>query len=191
MKSKKWFVCAMIVVLAVAFLLPVNAAEAAKRRYVSIAAGWVTGAYFPMAGAISRIAWKHLKEQGIKVTAESSGASVANAKLIGKDDTDFALLQNDIAYYAYNGKMMFDMPIDNLLGCMTLYPETIQVVERKDAGIKSVADMKGKRISIGPLGSGTAENAKQILEAWGMSVNDIKAQQLKASQAALGGPAEA
>ena len=183
MINKKWFGICLIVVLALAFALgPVQAAE---RRFLSIASGWVTGAYYPFAGAVSRVAWKSLKEQNIKVTAESSGASVANAKLIGKSDTDFALLQNDIASYAYYGKEgMFDEPIKNLLGCMTLYPETIQIVARKDANIKSVKDLKGKRVSIGPLGSGTTENAKQILEAWGMTVDDIKAQQLKTSQAA-------
>jgi hypothetical protein len=67
---------------------------------------------------------------------------------------------------------------------MTLYPETIQIVARKEANIKTVADLKGKRVSIGPLGSGTTENAKQILAAWGMSVGDVQAQQLKANQAA-------
>lgn len=180
--SKKRIVFGIAIILAVVFTMgPVQAAE---RRFLSIASGWVTGAYYPFAGAVSRVAWKHLQAQNIRVTAESSGASVANAKLISKDDTDFALLQNDIAYYAYYGKLMFDKPIENMLGCMTIYPETIQVVARKDAGINSVADMKGKRISIGPLGSGTAENAKQILEAWGMSVDDIQSQQLKASQAA-------
>jgi TRAP transporter TAXI family solute receptor len=178
---KRFGIC-LVVILALVFTF--GPLQAAERRFLSIASGWVTGAYYPFAGAVSRVAWKHLKEQNIKVTAESSGASVANAKLIGKSDTDFALLQNDIASYAYNGKLMFDQPIKNLLGCMTLYPETIQIVARKDAGIKSVADMKGKRISIGPLGSGTAENAKQILEAWGMSLSDIESQQLKASQAA-------
>ena len=181
MRKRTFWFCVAVVLAMVFAMGPVQAAE---RRFLSIASGWVTGAYYPFAGAVSRVAWKHLKAQNIKVTAESSGASVANAKLISKDDTDFALLQNDIAYYAYNGKMMFKKPIDNMLGCMTLYPETIQIVARKDANINSVADLKGKRVSIGPLGSGTAENAKQILGAWGMSVDDIKSQQLKASQAA-------
>jgi TRAP transporter TAXI family solute receptor len=183
MINKKWFGICLIVVLALAFALgPVHAAQ---RRFLSIASGWVTGAYYPFAGAVSRVAWKHLKEQNIKVTAESSGASVANAKLIGTGDTDFALLQNDIASYAYYGKKgMFDEPIKNLLGCMTLYPETIQLVARKEAKIKSVKDLKGKRVSIGPLGSGTTENAKQILAAWGLALDDIQAQQLKTQQAA-------
>lgn len=186
MKQKKWFVYTLVLVLTLAFVLPLNSVQAAKRRYVSIAAGWVTGAYFPMAGAISRIAWKHLKEQGIKVTAESSGASVANAKLIGQGDTDFAILQNDIASYAHNGKKgMFDDAVSNLLGVCTLFPEHVQVVSRKDSNIKSIADLKGKKVAIGPVGSGTAENAKQILEAWGLTVEDLaKAEQLTASQSA-------
>ncbi len=182
MNNKKWFVLVLALVLAISFTASQALAE--KRRFLSIASGWVTGAYYPFAGAVSRVAWKSLKAKNIKVTAESSGASVANSKLIGKGDTDFALLQNDIAYYAHYGKMMFDKPISNLLGCMTLYPETIQIVARKDANIKSVADLKGKRVSIGPLGSGTTENAKQILKAWGISEKDLEAQQLKASQAA-------
>lgn len=186
MKHKKWIVGVLLLVLTLAFMLPTGPADAAKRRYVSIAAGWVTGAYFPMAGAISRIAWKHLKDEGIKVTAESSGASVANAKLIGQGDTDFAILQNDIASYAHFGKKgMFDAPIKNLLGVCTLFPEHVQLVARKDSNIKSPADLKGKKVAIGPVGSGTAENAKQILEAWGLSVNDLaKGEQLTASQSA-------
>ena len=79
MKKNKLMIWGIALVLAIVFVLPYGPVNAAKRRYVSIAAGWVTGAYFPMAGAISRIAWKHLKEDGIKVTAESSGASVANS----------------------------------------------------------------------------------------------------------------
>lgn len=185
MKKKNVLISA-IIVAAFAMTFTVGPLEAAKRRYVSIAAGWVTGAYFPMAGAISRIAWKHLKDEGIKVTAESSGASVANAKLIGAGDTDFAILQNDIASYAYNGKEgMFKKPIKELLGVCTLFPEHVQVIARKDSNIKSIADLKGKKVAIGPVGSGTMENTTQILEAWGLTVNDLaKAEQLTASQAA-------
>ncbi len=185
MKSTKkiWLPLILVMVLCVTLAVP---QAGAARRFVSIAAGWVTGAYFPMAGAISRIAWKHLKEDGIKVTAESSGASVANAKLIGAGDTDFAILQNDIASYAYAGKSdMFDGPVKNLLGVCTLFPEHVQLIARKDSKIMSPADLKGKKVAIGPVGSGTAENAKQILEAWGLTVNDLaRAEQLTAAQSA-------
>ncbi len=181
--KKVWLPLVIVLVLCTTMLIP---PAGAARRFVSIAAGWVTGAYFPMAGAISRIAYKHLKDDGIKVTAESSGASVANAKLIGAGDTDFAILQNDIASYAYAGKAdMFDGPIKNLLGVCTLFPEHVQLIARKDSKITSPSDLKGKKVAIGPVGSGTAENAKQILEAWGLTVNDLaRAEQLTASQSA-------
>ncbi len=186
MKKNKLFIFNAIMVAIVAIALLSVPVSAAKRRYVSIAAGWVTGAYFPMAGAISRIAWKHLKDKGIKVTAESSGASVANAKLIGAGDTDFAILQNDIASYAYNGKEgMFSKPNKDLLGVCTLFPEHVQVIARKASNIKSIGDLKGKKVAIGPVGSGTIENAAQILGAWGLSFDDLaKAEQLTASQSA-------
>ena len=183
---KKRSVVTVLIVAVICLGLAVGPASAVKRRYVSIAAGWVTGAYFPMAGAISRIAWKHLKEDGIKVTAESSGASVANSKLIGAGDTDFAILQNDIASYAHYGKEgMFDKPIKDLLGVCTLYPEHVQIIARKAANINTPADLKGKKVAIGPVGSGTAENAKQILEAYGLTLDDLaKVEQLTASQSA-------
>lgn len=176
--------CALVLVLGLA--LVIAPADASNRRFISIAAGWVTGAYFPMAGAISRIAYQKLQDQGIRVTAESSGASVANAKLIGVGDTDFAILQNDIASYAFNGTApLFDAAIPNLLGVCTLYPEHVQIIARKDAKVNSPADLKGKRVAIGPVGSGTTANVHQILEAWGLTVNDLaRAEQLTASQSA-------
>ena len=75
--NKRAIVFCLAVILVVVFAF--GPAQAAKRRFLSIASGWVTGAYYPFAGAVSRVAWKHLKEKNIKVTAESSGASVANA----------------------------------------------------------------------------------------------------------------
>jgi hypothetical protein len=181
---KKSGISILAFALALTFALNTAPVQAAKRQFVSIAAGWVTGAYFPMAGAISRVAYQQLQDENIKVTAESSGASVANANLIASGSTDFAILQNDIASYAYNGKKgMYDQPVKNLLGCASLYPEHIQIIVRKDANIHSVADLKGKRVAVGPIGSGTTENAKQILEAWDLSLDDLQAEQLSSQQA--------
>jgi TRAP transporter TAXI family solute receptor len=181
---KKSGISILAFALALTFALNTAPVHAAKRQFVSIAAGWVTGAYFPMAGAISRVAYQQLQDENIKVTAESSGASVANANLIASGSTDFAILQNDIASYAYYGKKgMYDQPVKNLLGCASLYPEHIQIIVRKDANINSVADLKGKRVAVGPIGSGTTENAKQILEAWDLSLDDLQAEQLSSQQA--------
>lgn len=169
--------------LMVALVTPLPAL--AKVKYITIASGWVTGVYYPFAGAVSRILWMEREKLGVRASAESSGASVANANLIANKDADLAILQNDIANYAYYGMLMFKKPIKNMLGMATLYPETCQIQVRKGAGIKSVADLKGKRVSIGPLGSGTEQNAKQILEAYGLTVKDLaKVEQLSSKESA-------
>lgn len=160
-----------------------DVAHSAK-KFVSIASGWVVGVYFPLAGAISRIA--HEKLPDIKITVESSGASVANAKLIASGDADMAILQNDIAFYAYHGvRPMFDKAIPNIRGVTSLYPEHCQIHARKDAKLMSVKDLKGKRVCVGPLGSGSEQNAIQILEAYGLKFEDLgKVERLTAAESA-------
>jgi len=156
----------------------------ASRKFVSIASGWVVGVYFPLAGAISRIAHERLPD--IKITVESSGASVANAKLIATGDADLAILQNDIAFYALQGtKPIFDKAVPNIRGVAALYPEHCQIHARVDAKIASVKDLKGKRVAVGPLGSGTEQNAIQILDAYGLKFEDLgKVERLSAAESA-------
>ncbi len=184
MVRKRLFIGILVLCLAV-MVSPMrpDVAHGAK-KFVSIASGWVVGVYFPLAGAISRIA--HEKLPDIKITVESSGASVANAKLIASGDADLAILQNDIAYYAYHGtKPMFDKAIPNIRGVASLYPEHCQIHARKDAKIASVKDLKGKRVCVGPLGSGTEQNAMQILEAYGLKFEDLgKVERLSAAESA-------
>ena len=173
-----------LLVLSLALVLSpqgMNLSHAAK-KFVSIASGWVVGVYYPLAGAISSIAHKNLTD--IKITVESSGASVANAKLIASGDADMAILQNDISFYALNGvKPIFDKPVANIRGITSLYQEHCQIQARKDAKIATVADLKGKRVCVGPLGSGTEQNALQILEMYGMKFEDFsKVERLTATE---------
>jgi TRAP transporter TAXI family solute receptor len=180
---KKKLLVAMLVLSVVAFLCAFNASSVlAAKKFVSIASGWVVGVYYPLAGAISNIAHKNLPD--IKITVESSGASVANAKLIASGDADMAILQNDIAFYALQGvKPMFDKPVANIRGITSLYQEHCQIQARRDAKIVSVTDLKGKRVCVGPLGSGTEQNAMQILEAYGMKFDDFaKVERLTATE---------
>jgi len=179
---KKFWVIGLVIFLSVA-LIPVQPQIAhSAKKFVSIASGWVVGVYFPLAGAISSIAHKKLTD--IKITVESSGASVANAKLIASGDADMAILQNDIAFYAYKGvKPMFETPVPNIRTITMLYPEHCQIQSRKDSNIKTVADLKGKRVCVGPLGSGTEQNALQILEAYGLKFEDMsKVERLTAAE---------
>ena len=162
-------------------------ALAQPRRLVTIASGWVVGVYYPLAGAMSRIAYT-AKDLNIRATVEASGASVANAQLIGAGDTDFALLQNDIAYYAFNGATLpafKGKPVRNMGGVFTIYPELIHIVATHASGVKSLQDLRGKRVAFGPPGSGTEQNALQILEVYGIKDADFaKAERIDAAAAA-------
>jgi TRAP transporter TAXI family solute receptor len=173
--------------LLLAGALAVPGALAQQRRLVTIASGWVVGVYYPLAGAMSRIVYK-VKDLNLRATVESSGASVANAQLIGTGDADFALLQNDIAFYAYNGVTLGafkDKPIKNMGAIFTIYPELVHVVATKASGIGSVSDLRGKKVVLGPTGSGTEANALQILEAYGLKEADLaRAERIDAAAAA-------
>jgi TRAP transporter TAXI family solute receptor len=171
-------------VLAVAIAAPVLAQQ---RRLVTIASGWVVGVYYPLAGAMSRIAY-NARDLHIRATVEASGASVANAQLIGAGDTDFALIQNDIAYYAFNGSTLpafKGKAVRNMNGVFTIYPELIHIVATKISGVSAVKDLKGKRVVFGPPGSGTEQNALQTLEVYGIKESDLaKAERIDAAAAA-------
>lgn len=182
---KRLAALALVGIVAAALTLP-GAVAAQQRRLVTIASGWVVGVYYPLAGAMSRIAY-NAKDLNIRATVESSGASVANAQLIGTGDADFALLQNDIAYYAYNGTTLTAFngkPVKSMAGIFTIYPELVHVVAAQASGVKSVRDLKGKRVVLGPQGSGTEQNALQILELHGLKEADVRAERIDAAAAA-------
>jgi TRAP transporter TAXI family solute receptor len=175
-----------LAVVVVAFVIA-GPAPAQQRRLVTIASGWVVGVYYPLAGAMSRIAY-NAKDLNIRATVEASGASVANAQLIGAGDADFALLQNDIAFYAYNGATLpafKGKPVKNMGGIFTIYPELVHIVATQASGVKSIRDLKGKRVVLGPQGSGTEQNALQTLEVYGIKESDLgRAERIDAGAAA-------
>ena len=142
-------------------------APAEKEIQLTILTGGAAGTYYPIGGAMATAINDYA--EGVKATAVTSGASVTNARKIGEREAELALLQNDVAYYAYEGLEMFkDNPVKNIRGIATLYPEVIQIVTLKESGIKSVYDLKGKRVAVGAPGSGTAVDALQILKAAGI-----------------------
>jgi uncharacterized protein len=160
---------------------------AQQRRMVTIASGWVVGVYYPLAGAMSRIAY-NARDLNIRATVEATGASVANAQLVGAGEADFALLQNDIAFYAYNGVALAAFkgkPVKNMSGVFTIYPELVHIVATQASGVRSIKDLKGKRVVLGPPGSGTEQNALQTLEMYGIKEPDLaRAERLDAAAAA-------
>jgi uncharacterized protein len=166
-------------------LIPLFAASLGygQQNFVTIATGGTAGTYFPLGGALAEIWNKNVK--GVNANATVTGASVANVAMLAKGDVDVIFVQNDGAFYALNGIELFkDKKLDSIRGMATLYNETIQVVALADAGIKTLADLKGKRVSVGAAGSGVELNARQILEAAGLTYNDIKVQHLSFAESA-------
>lgn len=143
---------------------------------VTLLTGGEAGVYFPLGVAMADIIDSSL--DNVSATGVSSGASVSNAEQLNNGEAQLALVQNDIAFYGAEGSNMFSEVLDNYSGVFTIYPETVQLVTFADSGIESVADLEGKRVAIGDMGSGTEANANQIIEAHGMTVDDIDAQYL-------------
>ncbi|BEP29088.1 TAXI family TRAP transporter solute-binding subunit [Helicovermis profundi] len=154
-----------------------------EQFFVNIGTGGTAGTYFPLGGAFAEI-WNNTIP-GINATAQSTGASVANINLLEDGKIEVAIVQNDVAMYAHDGKIMFDgKAYDKLRGLATLYSEPLQIITT-DPSIKSIADLKGKKIAVGSIGSGVEANARQIIAAAGMDFDkDIKAKFLSFSEAA-------
>ncbi|KOX96668.1 TAXI family TRAP transporter solute-binding subunit [Halorubrum tropicale] len=132
-------------------------------------AGGTGGTYFPLSNEIKTVVEENTD---FSLNVQSTGASVENVGSLGDESADFALIQNDIAYFAKNGTGIDTFEgnaVENLQGVATLYPETITVVTLSDSGIESLSDLSGATINTGDLGSGTQVNANQILEAVGIS----------------------
>lgn len=156
-----------------------------QKKFINIATGGTAGVYYPLGGAIAEILNKNVP--GMNATAQSTGASVANINMLKDGKVELALVQNDTAYYAFNGTEMFkDKKVANLKGISTLYNETIQIVVLENSPIKTINDLKGKKVAVGSIGSGTEANARQILEVYGITYNDLKPQYLSFGEAANG-----
>ncbi len=156
---------------------------ALAQQNISLATGGVSGVYFPLGGAMAE-AWT-AEVDGVTATAESTGASVVNVRLIQSGEAELAMVQNDIAYYAFNADEMFadGEPLSQNLGMAMLYPEVIQIVTLQASGITTVDEMSGRRVAVGAPGSGTEANARQILGAHGISYDDIDEQFLPFGEA--------
>jgi uncharacterized protein len=136
----------------------------------SLATGGTAGTYYPFGGAMAALWSRHV--QNMQVTAETTGASVENVRLLGTGQVEMALVQNDIVDYAANGTEMFkDQRVQNIRAVAALYPELLQWVVTP--GINSIQDLRGRPFVVGPAGSGTEANTRQVLEANGLSFNDL------------------
>jgi TRAP transporter TAXI family solute receptor len=152
---------------------------------VKMGTGSASGTYYPLGNAIAELLTDTTKDY--IVNAYTGSASVSNTKLLGEGVIDMALVQNNVAYWAQNGIGLFaGNKIDNINGIAVLYPEMIQVVVRKGAGIHSIEDLEGKNVNLGPDDSGNYFDAVKIIEAHEINLKQIKVHELSFSEAITG-----
>ena len=161
--------------------------SAQARTFVTIGTGGITGVYYPTGGAIAKMVNKKKKEYGIRATVESTGGSVFNVNAVMNGDLEFGIVQSDRQYQAVNGLAEWKDkgPQKDLRAVFSIHPESVTLVAAVDSGIKTIQDVKGKKINIGNPGSGQRQNSIDALEAVGINYEkDIKAESIKASEAA-------
>ena len=165
--------------------------------FFRIGTGGTAGTYFPIGGLIANAISNPPGSRtcadggscgvpGVVATAVASNGSVANVNAISSGSMQSGFTQSDVAYWAFNATGIYDgrPKVDTLRAIANLYPESFHLVARKGSGIKSIKDLKGKRMSLDEPGSGTLVDARLILAAYGMTEKDVKAEYLKPQQSA-------
>ncbi|MDN7131001.1 TAXI family TRAP transporter solute-binding subunit [Halomonas sp. MC140] len=155
----------------------------ASAQQLSIATGGTGGVYYPIGGGFAEMINNHI--EGAQATAEVTGASVENMGLIMRGDADLALALADTVYQAYTGTGDFDgRQVENARALASVYPNAVQLVTLAESDIKSIADLAGKRVSVGAPGSGTELNVRALLESNGVDYEDFTPQRLNFNETA-------
>ncbi|MDP3138508.1 MAG: TAXI family TRAP transporter solute-binding subunit [Burkholderiaceae bacterium] len=152
------------------------------QQFFRIGTGGTAGTYYPIGGMIANAVSQPGK---IVATAQATNGSLANVNGVAGGSMESGFSQSDVATWAQKGTGIFEGKpnIPDLRLIANLYPETVHVVVKKGSGIKSIADLKGKRVALDEPGSGTLVNARLILAAYGVKETDIRPEYIKPNQA--------
>ena len=158
---------------AAAVIFAISSAALAATTFINILTGGTSGVYYPIGVALSQI-YGHAIE-GAKTSVQATKASVENLNLLQAGRGELALALGDSVSDAWNGveEAGFKTPLKKLRAIAGMYPNYIQIVASADAGIHALADLKGKRVSVGAPKSGTELNARAIFKASGLSYEDL------------------
>jgi len=168
-------IAAALASLALAIAMPAIAQQGER---ISITTGGTGGVYYPLGGGMANILSKYVP--GLSATAEVTGGSVDNLKLLNSGKSEVAFTMVDAAWDAKQGVDKFKDGKVDARTLMVLYPNRMHVVTIEGTGINKLSDLKGKRVSTGSAGSGTEIMAMRILEAVGIDGHnkDIKQERL-------------
>lgn len=179
MVGGKW-ILSLVAALGLAFTAP----QAMAKQDVLFGGAAITGVYYQVALQISNIMNKHMGAE-YNYIGRPTGGSVFNINALDRVAFDFAVAQSDRNFQGYNGTADWEgKPVKGLRSVFSMHPETVMLVTRKDAGINSVEDLKGKRVNIGNPGSGQRGNAEDVLRLYGLDhTKDFRAEGLQQTEA--------
>ncbi len=153
--------------------IALSVASAKADEFINVLTGGTSGVYYPLGVALSKIYGD--KIEGARTQVQATKASVENLNLLQQGRGEIAFALGDSVKLAWDGdaEAGFKAPLDKLRGIAAIYPNYIQIMASKESGITTVADLKGKSLSVGAPKSGTELNARAILAAAGMSYDDL------------------
>lgn len=181
------FMKAIVVVAALTLAVSLigNGGEAAKKVFIRIPTASMGGSFYPAGSVIASLINSKLGSEGIVASAQESGGSPENINMMARGEAEAAVLLASVVVDAYNGKGAFEgKPYKDLRMITVLWPNVVQMVVTEKSGIKTYQDLRGKRVSVGQLGSGTEPNTKAALDGAGMTYKDIVPEFLGFSQSA-------
>ena len=179
--NRRFLSSSLLACVAATALTTALTGTAHAQQFFRIGTGGTAGTYYPIGGMIANAVSVPGK---IVATAQASNGSLANVNAVAGGSMESGFSQSDVATWAQTGTGIFagKPNIPELRLIANLYPETVHVVVKKGSGIKSIADLKGKRVGMDEPGSGTLVNARLILAAYGVKEADIKPEYIKPNQ---------
>ena len=158
---------------AVAVSLGLGAVTAKAQEFINVLTGGTSGVYYPLGVALSEIYGKGIS--GVRTQVQATKASVENLNLLQQGKGELAFALGDSVKLAAEGNTEAGFPgkLDRLRGIAGIYPNYIQIVASQESGIKTLADLKGKSLSVGAPASGTELNARAVFAAAGMKYEDL------------------
>ncbi len=184
----------LLIIALVLFFLPGCQSEpdqtgegaSGQTRFVTIGTGGVTGVYYPVGGAISKLINQKRDQYNVRTTVESTGGSVFNVNALMNGDIELGVVQSDLQYQALKGLGEWEgRPQKKLRAMFALHPEAVTILAAADAGIDGVQDLKGKIVNIGAPGTGQRVNALDLFAVAGINPDtDLRAEGIKPAEAA-------
>jgi TRAP transporter TAXI family solute receptor len=144
----------------------------AQQKFITIGTGGVTGVYYAVGGAICRLVNKDRDDHGIRCSVESTGGSVYNVNTLRAGELDLGMAQSDVQFNASKGVGPFkDKAYGELRAVFSVHPEPVTIAARRDAGIRQLGDLQGKRFNVGNPGSGQRVITEQLVDALGWKLS--------------------